>query len=390
VRLGLFVDAAFRRDEATGRVWSGEEVLGFTTFATTVGRRLGGVVLIARRTEETAATPFELPDWVELAPLPYYRSLRDIGQVLRAMPATWIALWRALSRVDGVWVSAANPIGLMVMALAAVRRRRILILVRQDTMRYFRSRLPNPLWAPLLLPLWLVDRIYRTVARRARTVVVGAQIAERYRAPRDNVLETTVNLISEVDIPAQAPNHEWKPPVRLLTVGRIEPEKNPLLLVDVLARLEHERPGRFVATWAGTGRLVGPMRERAEQLGVSDSLELPGFVPLGPQLLDRYRAADAFVHVSWTEGVPGVIIEALACGLPTVATDVGGIRSAVGSRDAALLVPAGDEGALTEAILRLDDDPPLRRRLAEAGLELARERSLEAETDRVAAFISGS
>jgi glycosyltransferase involved in cell wall biosynthesis len=388
VRLGLFVDAAFRRDEATGRVWSGEEVLGFTTFATAVAQRLGGVVLIARGTEEAEATGFELPEGVELAPLPYYRSLRDIGQVLRALPATWVALWRGLSRVDSVWVSAANPIGLMVMALAALRRRRILLLVRQDTMRYFRSRLPGPLWVPLLLPLWLVDRIYRVVGRRARTVVVGAEIAKQYRAPRDNVLETTVNLISEVDIPAQAPDHEWKPPVRLLTVGRIEPEKNPLLLVDVLARLEHERPGRFAATWAGTGRLAEAMRERAVELGVGESLELPGFVSLGDGLLDRYRAADAFVHVSLTEGVPGVISEALACGLPTVATDVGGIRSAFG--DAALLVPPGDEDALTEAILRLDDDPPLRHRLAEAGLELARERSLEAEADRVAAFISGS
>jgi glycosyltransferase involved in cell wall biosynthesis len=390
LRLGLFVDAAFRRDVSSGRVWSGEEVLGFTSFAAAVGDRLGGLVLIARRTEETETTPFELPDGVELAPLPYYRSLRDIPQLLRAMPGTLVALWKALSRVDSVWVSAPNPVGLMVMALAAVRRRRILILVRQDTMRYFRSRLPSPLWAPLLVPLWLVDRIFRAVARKARTVVVGAQIAKQYRAPRDNVLETTVNLISEVDIPAQAPDREWSAPVRLLTVGRIEPEKNPLLLVDVLARLEREWPGRFVATWVGTGRLAEAMRERAEVLGVSESLELPGFVPLEPQLLDRYRGADAFVHISWTEGVPGVIIEALASGLPTVATDVGGIRSAVEDGHAALLVPPGDEGALTDAILRLDDDPPLRHRLAKAGLGLARQHSLEAEADRVAAFISGS
>lgn len=389
VKLGLFVDAAFRLDEENGRVWCGEEVLGFTSFAAVVGARLGGLTLIARRTEDAATTPFELPPQVRLSPLPHYRSLRDLGQVLRAMPATVRALWLALSQLDAVWVSASNPVGLLVMALAGLRRRRILILVRQDTMRYFRSRLPGPAWAPLLLPLWFVDWIYRAVARQARTVVVGAQIAERYRAPRANVLETTVNLISEDDIPMQPTDRPWDAPVRLLTVGRIEPEKNPLLLVDVLARLQRERPERFEATWVGTGRLTEPMRERAAQLGVGHKLELPGFVAAGPELLDRYRAADAFVHVSWTEGVPGVIVEALGCGLPTVATDVGGIRDAVRGGEAALLVAPGDEKALCEAILRLDEEPELRRRLAETGLQLAREHSLEAEAGRVAEFVQG-
>jgi glycosyltransferase involved in cell wall biosynthesis len=391
VKVGLFIDAAFRRQSTAAgeRVWCGEELLGFATFAAAVGTRLDGLVLIARGTDDAAATPYELRPGVELAPLPYYRSLREVGRLLRAMPGTVAALWRALSGVDAVWVSASNPVGLLVMTLATLRRRRILILVRQDTMRYFRSRLPGPLWAPVLLPLWLVDLIYRGMARRARTVVVGAQIAERYRAPRDNVLETTVNLISERDIPAQPQRRAWTAPVQLLTVGRIEPEKNPLLLVEALAQLERERPGGFVATWAGTGRLADEVRSRALAMGVGEALRLPGFVPLGPDLLALYRDADAFVHVSWTEGLPGVLTEALACGLPAIVTDVGGVREAVGDGDAALLVPPGDAGALAAAVLRLEGDPPLRMRLAEAGLGLAREHSLEAEADRVAAFISG-
>jgi glycosyltransferase involved in cell wall biosynthesis len=111
-------------------------------------------------------------------------------------------------------------------------------------------------------------------------------------------------------------------------------------------------------------------------------------VPLGPELYGLYRDAHAFVHVSWTEGVPGVVSDALACGLPTIATDVGGVRGAVGDGEAALLVPPGDEDALTRAVLQLDDDPQLRRRLAEAGLEISRRNSLEATAGRVADFIS--
>jgi glycosyltransferase involved in cell wall biosynthesis len=389
MRVALFLDAAFRRD-ASGRVFAGEELLGFSTFAAAVGERLGGLLLIARRTDDAAATPFELPAGVELAPLPFYSSLREVGALATALPATAAAIWRALGDVDAVWVSAANPVGVIVMALAALRRRRVSILVRQDTMHYFRSRLPNRFWAPMLLPLWIIDRIYRGVARRARTVVVGDRIAEQYRSPHDNVLAITVNLTSESDIPAAPPDRAWDPPVRLLAVGRIEPEKNPLLLAEMLAELERARPGRFAATWVGSGRLAQALREHAERLGVGDRLELPGFVAHGMQLRERYERADAFVHISLTEGVPGVILEALACGLPTVATDVGGVRAATADGEAASLVPPSDAVALAQAVLELDADPARRLRLAERGLQLARETSLEVEADRVATFIGGS
>src|SRR2546430_515797 len=270
MRLGLYVDAAFRAQSTEGgtRIWCGDELLGFTSFAAAVGARVGSLVLIAKGTEDAAETPYELPDGVELAPLPYYSSLRNIPAVLAALPGTVRALWRALDDVDTVWVSASHPVGLALMALARIRRRKVVISVRQDTMGYFRSRLPSRLWAPLLLPLWLVDRIYRLAARRTPTTVVGAEIARQYHAPRGDLLQISVNLISEEDMPSEPPDRGGGNRVTLLTVGRVEPEKNPLLLVEALALMNRAEPTRFAAVWAGKGRLAGEMRDRAEQLGV--------------------------------------------------------------------------------------------------------------------------
>jgi len=385
MRLGLFVDAAFR--SAGGRVCSGEELLGFGTFAAAVGERFEGFALISRATTDPAATPFPLPGRVEHIPLPHYPNLRRLGSVAAAAPATARALWRSLERVDLVWISAGNPVGLLLAILARLRRRPIAILVRQDTMSYYYSRLPSRAWAPLLGPLWLVDRAFRWLGRRHPTTAVGAQIARGYGAPRDTVLEFEVNLIRAADIPETPAERSWGTRVELLTVGRIEPEKTPALLAEALAVLDRSEPGRFHATWAGEGRLRDELRRRAESIGVANALELPGFVPFGEPLLRLYREADAYVHVARTEGVPGVICEAMANGLPIVVTDVGGVRAATGDGEAALVVPPEDAEALAEAVRRLAGDPVLRRRLASAGLARARRTALDVESDRVAAFL---
>src|SRR5204863_7658467 len=135
--------------------------------------------------------------------------------------------------------------------------------------------------------------------------------------------------------------------LQILTVGRIDAAKNPLLLADALARLsDGERRWRLVV--CGVGPMEEPLARRLEELGVSDRAELRGYVPVDAGLLELYRESHAFLHVSWTEGVPQILFECFASRLPMVATEVGGVPEAVGP--AALLVPPGDAGAAAEAL----------------------------------------
>lgn len=119
-----------------------------------------------------------------------------------------------------------------------------------------------------------------------------------------------------------------------------------------------------------------------------DRIEFHGYVPFDGGLLDLYRRAHMFVHVSLSEGMPKVLIEALACATPIVATDVGGVRTALADGSVGLLVPADDLDALVEAILRISDDPQLREDLVSRGLELVTDLTLEAEAERVASFLA--
>ncbi|HSC90989.1 MAG TPA: glycosyltransferase [Gaiellaceae bacterium] len=387
-RLGVYVDTAY--EQAEGGLAADPVDASFLLFVLEVGRHFDGVVLFGRLAPEADGEGrfVPLPTDAALVALPHYPDLRRLGAVARAAAGTIRAFWRALDDVDVVWAFGPHPFALTLVALARLRAKRVALGVRQDSIGYFRSRLPGRAWKPLLGGVYVLDVAFRLLARRFPTAVVGEEIARRYGGG-PTVAPMAVSLVRAADVVATPPAKDWGGTVELLTVGRLEPEKNPLLLVEALARLERLRPGRYRLTWLGSGRLREAVRGRADALGIGPLVELPGHVPFGAGLLERYRAAHVFVHVSLTEGVPQVLLEALAAGTAVVATDVGGVASALDRGRAGLLVPPADADALADAITRIDDDETLRGRLVARGLELARLRTLERESERVAAHLGG-
>jgi glycosyltransferase involved in cell wall biosynthesis len=275
----------------------------------------------------------------------------------------------------------------MLVLLAVLRGKRIVIGVRQETPAYFRARLPSRRWRPILALVDALDAVHRLLARRLPTTVVGDANARRYCSRRGRLMVMAPSVVRAADVVAKPPERDWSATVELLTVGRIDAEKNPLLLVDAMAELERRRPGRYRLRWAGVGPLADAVRARAASLGIGDRVSLLGYVPFDSDLLALYRGSHAFVHVSVTEGVPQVLAEALASGTPVVATDVGGVRSGLDGGRAGLLVPPFDLEALVAGVARVSDDAELRSRLVTRGLEVARERTLEAEAARVAGFL---
>jgi glycosyltransferase involved in cell wall biosynthesis len=386
-RLGIYVDAVYRRTPRPDGAAQISSDRAFLLFACEVGSHFDELVLLGRTLETDAPAEYVLPPDARLVALPHYENLLRLGQVVRALPGTIRAMWRGLGRVDTVWVIGPNPFDPLLIGLALLRGRRVALGVRQDTPAYYRSRVPGRHWTPAVWAMDGVDAVYRLLARRLPTVVVGNAIADRYAGGtgRSTVHPITVTLVRERDLVTAPPAHDWSGPLRLVTVGRLEREKNPLLLVEALAELQRRSGGRFHLTWVGRGPLEAPVRDAAERLGVATAIDVRGYVPFGPELYALYRGAHAFVHVSLTEGVPQVIVEALASGTPVVATDVGGVRGAFG--DAVALVPPRSREALVEAVLHLAADPVFRDDLVARGLALARTLTLEAEAARVAGIV---
>jgi glycosyltransferase involved in cell wall biosynthesis len=383
VRLGVYSDVEYRRDDeglSTDR--------SFVLFVAALGPRLDELVLFGRLDPRPGRSPHALSHaGVKLVPLPHYSRLSDIRRVLGSVRGARAAFRRELGHLDAVWLFGPHPLAIEFARIARAQGKPVFLGVRQDFPRYVAARLPGRGWLWAVPAAHLLERAFRRLARTAPAVVVGEELAKRYRGGGAPVLATGFSLVREADVltPRQALAREWdRGPLRLLSVGRLDPEKNPLLLPTVLARLR-ERDERWCLAVAGLGPLAEAVERRARELGVADALELLGYVPYGPTLRDLYRSSHALLQVSVTEGLPQVVFEAQAAGLPVVATAVGGVPAALGRGESGLLIPP-DADAAAAALERLARDADLRARLVKAGLARASAETLDAQLDRLVAF----
>ena len=380
MRVGVYTDYTYHRVD--GQLFAER---AFALFLTRLAAGFDRLVLIGREDPEPERARYPVGGDVEFVALPFYRSLAEPVAVLRKSSQAAARFWRALGEVDCVWLLGPHPLATLFVVLASIHRKRVVLGVRQDTRAYVHARHPHR--RSLQLAGRILDAVWRGLARRFPLVAVGPGIAAQYGAAKA-VLEISVSLVDEADIvpPAVALARPYDGELRVISVGRLEAEKNPLMLADVMARLQ-DGSTRWRLTVCGEGEMRAALQERLRDLDV-DRAELVGYVPFGPRLLSLYHHSHALLHVSWTEGLPQVLAEAFAAGVPVVATDVGGVASAV--RGAAVLVPPGDPGAAAAALEAVGTDRPLRERLVRAGHAWVRSHTVATELDRVRSFLSAA
>jgi glycosyltransferase involved in cell wall biosynthesis len=378
VRIAVYTDYVYRRQ---GQAVYAERA--FAMFVAHLAQSFDRLVIAGRLAPEPGRWHYRLPETVDYVPLPYYASLARAASGAPAMVRSLRTFWKLLDEVDAAWILGPSPLSLAFAALSVLRGKTTVLGARQDLPSYARTR--HPTRRAFHAAAVMLEMLQRAAARRIPVIVVGPELARRYgAAPR--VLELAVSLIKEDDIvsASEVEGRSFNGELRILSVGRLETEKNPLLLAEVLARLTQDDE-RWRLTVCGEGGMAGELSDRLRELGVAEQADLRGYVPIDDGLLDLYRESQVFLHVSWTEGLPQVLFEAFAAGLPVVATGVGGVPEAVG--EAGLLIPPGDPTAAASALARVAGDDSLRRRLVRAGLEQAHRHTIEAECRRVADFI---
>lgn len=141
--------------------------------------------------------------------------------------------------------------------------------------------------------------------------------------------------------------------------------KAPDLLIDAVA-LSRAKGMKLTLKIIGDGKYRPQLEERVARLGLEESVSFLGQLPAGPAVRDQLLNSDLFVLPSRTEGLPRAMVEAMACALPCIGTDVGGIPELLAADD---LVPAGDARALAEMIEAVLTDPERMRGMSARNLE---------------------
>ena len=157
----------------------------------------------------------------------------------------------------------------------------------------------------------------------------------------------------------------------MLFVGRAAHEKNIDFLIRAFARALARQP-ELVLVIAGDGPATTSLKLLAIKLGLERKIHFVGYLDRNRELLDCYRAADAFVFASRTETQGLVLLEAMALGVPVISTAVMGTKDVVGPRRGAL-VPDDNESDFADAMVHLMGDPELRAKLSRDALAYVRE-----------------
>lgn len=201
-----------------------------------------------------------------------------------------------------------------------------------------------------------------------RYIVISRAVADRLRAL--GIPEALLRMVPDGLVPPLGgregrPAVDWRARLGLSadtrvvgTVGALAPEKGQAVLIDALGRLGDAVHGVVV----GHGPLDAELRRRARHRGVAGRLHLVGSAVDVQQAI---RGFDVYTQPSLAEGLGTAALEAMAQGVPVVASRAGGLAELVSDGETGLLVPVGDGAALADAIRRVLADPALGRRLAD-------------------------
>jgi glycosyltransferase involved in cell wall biosynthesis len=171
-------------------------------------------------------------------------------------------------------------------------------------------------------------------------------------------------IMSDEFVNGRKPHHPAPDRITFGFAARMEELKGPMVLMEAFAAA-HQQFGDISLNIAGDGSQRQKIAARAKALDVASRYRYHGVYTHPEECRGFMESLDVFVMPSFTEGTPNSVVEAMACGKPIIASEVGGIPDMIGD-DSGILVPPGDVSALTEAILRLARDSALRQTMGAA------------------------
>jgi glycosyltransferase involved in cell wall biosynthesis len=315
------------------------------------------------------------------------------AQFYLRLPAMLGGIARFVRGIDLLHGRVPTPAAVFAFAFARLLRRRSFVLVVGD-LEALRASMPYRGLKKLLWRAYTAfeERNVQWMVDRSVAFANGAALAAKHSRPGRPVIETRTSTIRLEDVRFR-PDTCVASRVRLLTVSRIDPRKGLRILPDAIARIVAAGVDAAIDIVGPPVGAPGGVEQRAivessAALGVADRVRCAGAVPLA-RLLPMYRDYDVFVLPTLPgEGIPRVLLEAMANGLPVVTTAVAGIPSLIVDEENGLLIADPTAASIASAVVRVVTDGALRRRVIAAGYDTARSHTVDAQAARMMADVA--
>jgi glycosyltransferase involved in cell wall biosynthesis len=384
LKLAIFIDQIFWYD---GEHYSTDEA--FVKFVQSFCPYVEKVIFCGRLAPERKTERYILDGTkFEFYALPFYSDLYALSRHgFSITKRVYSALTDELKHWDLVWLCIPHPLALIFVYLCKKYKKPFFMLVRQNLVEQMRHRTRGMKRTLSLVIVHLLEYWFQGLAARYVTFCKGREMYMKYKkrttAP---VFETAYSLMSREEIQrfrAQK-KHQDEHVIKILCVGRLDPEKGHGYLIEALVALRGSLAEKLELHIVGSGRMQASLENHATALNVKESVCFHGYVKHGEALFDLYHAATYFVLPSLTgEGIPLVLFEAMAFGVPVVATKVGGIPYLFRSGEDCLLVESHKGEQIAQAVTALYKDRALRGKIIEGGYATVVRHTLEEERDRM-------
>lgn len=279
-----------------------------------------------------------------LTPLPERGFKRKLA-MLAWLPRNLPTLWRGVQAADGVHTPIPSDIGMVGMFIALAQAKPLFI--RHCS-----------LWGQTFTLTgrflhWFLERI----AGRNQTVVMATGGSDQPPSPINPAIQWIFSSSLTADQWARLPQSRPWPgdqPLRLVTVGRMEPVKNTAIVLQAVAQLRSSfRPGLHLDL-VGDGTTLGDLKAQATTLGLNDVVTFHGNLA-HEKVLNVLAQSHLFLLPSHFEGFPKAALEAMACGLPVIATAISVLPHLVKDNGVLLKKPTVEN--LVEAIRQISQEP---------------------------------
>lgn len=257
--------------------------------------------------------------------------------------------------------------------------------VRQGKVNSFREWLINKY-------LLFNDYLFRKEMNKTNVIVNSPVLYSKYKSTAKSIHQIVTTTLNFEDF-FERDNTCLSDKINILYTGRIDALKGLFELIEAFSLLVAEHPNLVlnIVGWEPdiNKPIENALKENASELDIVNNVVFHGRKSVGEELNKFYRLADIYVIPSYEEGFPRTIWEAMANGLPVIATSVGAIPEYLTHEQNVLLIPSKNVNAIAGAIKLLISNKNLRSKLITNGREKARENMLDIQTNKLIGIIKG-